>query len=140
MNKLKLILSTVAEYYECDLDAVKSRSRPGDLVRVRQMYSVLAKDLLDGEYSLAKIGEEIDRTHSNVLQGNKAMSNDLETNPEIRSSYKHLRAVLEWELKGTSLTGLLEQLSSISDQTEGLQRKLTVVSEKIKALEDCNIE
>ena len=83
---LNIILMACCDYYEQEVEDVRSSSRLGELIEVRQMYCYIAK--VKHRHKLVPIGKLINRDHSSVLYSAKAIDIQLDiNNVEVREDY-----------------------------------------------------
>ena len=64
MNKVKLIKSVVAEFYDVSVDDLESKSKKGIIPYARGVASYI---LFQEGYNLQEIGEKFNRDHSTII-------------------------------------------------------------------------
>ncbi len=84
-----LIKNIVAEHYQLDLNAFKSRRRTRDIAFPRQIAMYLCRELTD--LSLPKIGEEFGgRDHTTVIHAHERIANEIKKNPPFETTIYNL--------------------------------------------------
>ncbi|OGN95011.1 MAG: hypothetical protein A2Z75_02455 [Chloroflexi bacterium RBG_13_50_10] len=86
----KLIMTSVANYYDVDLEGLTGKHRDKKTVLARQVTMYLLRE--QNHCGLAEIGKILGgRDHTTVLHGCEKITAEIETNPQLRNSIKEIR-------------------------------------------------
>jgi chromosomal replication initiator protein len=86
----KLIMTTVANYYDIDLEGLTSKRRDKKTVLARQVVMYLLRE--QNHCGLADIGKILGgRDHTTIMHGCEKIAAAIDTNPQLRKSIKEIR-------------------------------------------------
>lgn len=89
----------VCQYFGITFDELAGKDRQSHLVTARRVYCYLVCKYDRHRYSLAKIGEFINRDHATVLHHNKKMIEQIDVYPDTKDLVK----VLEFRVEQTKV-------------------------------------
>lgn len=90
----KLVMTTVANYYDVDLEELTGKRRDKKTVLARQVAMHLLRE--QNHCSLADIGKMLGgRDHTTVMHGCEKITAEIDINPQLRKSIKEIRQNLK---------------------------------------------
>lgn len=99
-QKLKIILTHVANYFSVSVVQLRSKSKKRELVNARHIFFKLAKDNLpDRDVSLQKIADVLNKDHATVLHGIKNIVNSEFTKDMRWYDYLNINEMVTKDLK-----------------------------------------
>jgi len=90
----KLIVQTVAEYFDCSLEQLLGRKRDRETSLARQIAAYLLRE--KGNYSFREISNILgNRNHATILHGYKKIANDLEVNSKLKRQISQIKQQID---------------------------------------------
>lgn len=90
----KLIVQTVAEYFDCSLEQLLGRKRDRETSLARQIAAYLLRE--KGNYSFTEISNILgNRNHATILHGYKKIANDLGVNSKLKRQISQIKQQID---------------------------------------------
>jgi chromosomal replication initiator protein len=90
----KVIVQTVAEYFDCSLEQLLGRKRDRETSLARQIAAYLLRE--KGNYSFREISNILgNRNHATILHGYKKIANDLEVNSKLKRQITQIKRQID---------------------------------------------
>ncbi len=90
----KVIVQTVAEYFDCSLEQLLGRKRDKETSLARQIAMYLLRE--KGNYSFTEISNILgNRNHATILHGYKKIANDLGVNSKLKRQISQLKQQID---------------------------------------------
>lgn len=90
----KLIVQTVAEYFDCSLEQLLGRKRDRETSLARQIAAYLLRE--KGNYSFTEISNILgNRNHATILHGYKKIANDLGVNSKLKRQISQIKRQID---------------------------------------------
>jgi len=90
----KLIVQTVAEYFDCSLEQLLGRKRDRETSLARQIAMYLLRE--KGNYSFTEISNILgNRNHATILHGYKKIANDLGVNSKLKRQISQIKQQID---------------------------------------------
>jgi chromosomal replication initiator protein len=90
----KLIVQTVAEYFDCSVEQLLGRKRDRETSLARQIAAYLLRE--KGNYSFTEISNILgNRNHATILHGYKKIANDLGVNSKLKRQISQIKQQID---------------------------------------------
>lgn len=92
-TRIKVIAKSIEDYFDVKMFDVRGKSRKGDALKARHIFSALAKSLTG--LTLEEIGNEIHRDHTTVLHSIEVIDNAKDTGDQLYTHYQRIKRTVE---------------------------------------------
>ncbi|PIW40056.1 MAG: hypothetical protein COW22_03800, partial [Chloroflexi bacterium CG15_BIG_FIL_POST_REV_8_21_14_020_46_15] len=94
LDDCKLIVQTVADYFNCPLDQLLGRKRDRETSLARQIAAYLLRE--EGNYSFVEISKVLgNRNHATILYGYKKITSELNANPKLNRQINEIKQKID---------------------------------------------
>ena len=91
LNGIKMVYSTVCEFFGVDEDYIRQHRRPDEIVFKRHMFVKLA---VDAGYEAKEIGKFLGFDRTTMMHSETAMQDLIDTEPRQKKMYEFLKTKL----------------------------------------------
>jgi chromosomal replication initiator protein len=94
IDDCKLIVQTVADYFDCPLDQLLGRKRDRETSLARQIAAYLLRE--EGNYSFVEISKVLgNRNHATILYGYKKITSELSVNSKLKRQINEIKQKID---------------------------------------------